>query len=147
MKITKVSLEEIMSSYDDPNLQQAAVAFVGALRNFDKTEDDEYLYMMDDIADEISEKIPYDEVNFMGEWTSEKSFVLLVTVMKMARLGYLPSVDIKDIWMFSVFFDFCYFLFSICDDRLGVLLMNTVFHIEELKDEIAKRSKHCCTLG
>ena len=86
-----------MSSYDDPNLQQAAVAFVGALRNFDKTEDDEYLYMMDDIADEISEKIPYDEVNFMGEWTSEKSFVLLVTVMKMARLGYLPSVDIKDI--------------------------------------------------
>ena len=97
MKITKVSLEVIMSSYDDPNLQQAAVAFVGALRNFDKTEDDEYLYMMDDIADEISEKIPYDEVNFMGEWTSEKSFVLLVTVMKMARLGYLPSVDIKDI--------------------------------------------------
>ena len=97
MKITKVSLEEIMSLYDDPNLQQAAVAFVGALRNFDKTEDDEYLYMMDDIADEISEKIPYDEVNFMGEWTSEKSFVLLVTVMKMARLGYLPSVDIKDI--------------------------------------------------
>ena len=97
MKITKVSLEEIMSSYDDPNLQQAAVAFVGALRNFDKTENDEYLYMMDDIADEVSEKIPYDEVNFMGEWTSEKSFVLLVTVMKMARLGYLPSVDIKDI--------------------------------------------------
>tara|TARA_A100001201_G_scaffold79067_2_gene70818 strand:+ start:308 stop:601 length:294 start_codon:yes stop_codon:yes gene_type:complete len=97
MKITKVSLEEIMSSYNDPNLQQAAVAFIGALRNFDKTEDDEYLYMMDDIADEISEKIPYDEVNFMGEWTSEKSFVLLVTVMKMTRLGYLPSVDIKDI--------------------------------------------------
>lgn len=86
-----------MSSYDDPNLQQAAVAFVGALRNFDKTEDDEYLYMMDDIADEVSEKIPYDEVNFMGEWTSEKSFVLLVTVMKMARLGYLPSIDLKDI--------------------------------------------------
>ena len=97
MKITKVSLEEIMSSYDDPNLQQAAVAFVGALRNFDKTENDEYLYMMDDIADEVSEKIPYDEVNFMGEWTSEKSFVLLVTVMKMARLGYLPSIDLKDI--------------------------------------------------
>ena len=86
-----------MSSYDDPNLQQAAVAFVGALRNFDKTEDDEYLYMMDDIADEVSEKIPYDEVNFMGEGTSEKSFVLLVTVMKMARLGYLPSIDLKDI--------------------------------------------------
>ena len=86
-----------MSSYDDPNLQQAAVAFVGALRNFDKTENDEYLYMMDDIADEVSEKIPYDEVNFMGEWTSEKSFVLLVTVMKMARLGYLPSIDLKDI--------------------------------------------------
>ena len=86
-----------MSSYDDPNLQQAAVAFVGALRNFDKTEDDEYLYMMDAIADEVSEKIPYDEVNFMGEWTSEKSFVLLVTVMKMARLGYLPSIDLKDI--------------------------------------------------
>ena len=86
-----------MSSYDDPNLQQAAVAFVGALSNFDKTEDDEYLYMMDAIADEVSEKIPYDEVNFMGEWTSEKSFVLLVTVMKMARLGYLPSIDLKDI--------------------------------------------------
>ena len=40
MKITDADLNEILAAYDDPNLQQAAVEFVGYLRRFDKTEDD-----------------------------------------------------------------------------------------------------------
>ena len=37
MKIIDAPLEEILSAYDDPNLQQAAVEFIGLLRTFDKT--------------------------------------------------------------------------------------------------------------
>ena len=48
---------------------------------------------MDDVAVRVSERIPYDEVKFNGEWTDEPSFVLMVTVMKMIDLGYLPSIS------------------------------------------------------
>ena len=92
MKITDAPLNEILDAYDDPNLQQAAVEFVGLLRTFDKSEDDEYIYKMEEVAVRIQDRIPYDEVNFMGDWTSEPSFVLMVTALKMADLGYLPSI-------------------------------------------------------
>mgnify|MGYP003153023998 FL=1 len=92
MKITDAPLEEILDAYDDPNLQQAAVEFVGLLRTFDKSENDEYIYKMEDVAVRIQDRIPYDEVKFMGDWTSEPSFVLMVTALKMIDLGYLPSI-------------------------------------------------------
>ena len=93
MKINDAPLEDILSAYDDPNLQQAAVEFVGLLRTFDKTEQDKYIYQMDDVAIRVSERIPYDEVKFNDNWTNEPSFVLMVTVMKMIDLGYLPSIS------------------------------------------------------
>jgi len=92
MKIVDVPLEEILRSYDDPNVQQAAVEFAGYLKTFDKTEDDEYIYLMESVAERIKDKIPYDEVNFNDEWTKEPSFVLMVTAMKMIALDYLPSL-------------------------------------------------------
>ena len=92
MKITDAPLNEILDAYDDPNLQQAAVEFVGLLRTFDKSENDKYIYKMEEVAVRIQDRIPYDEVNFMGDWTSEPSFVLMVTALKMIDLGYLPSI-------------------------------------------------------
>ena len=92
MKITNAPLDKILDAYDDPNLQQAAVEFVGLLRAFHKQEDDEYIYKMEEVAVRIQDRIPYDEVNFMGDWTSEPSFVLMVTALKMVDLGYLPSI-------------------------------------------------------
>jgi hypothetical protein len=92
MKIVDVPLDEILKSYDDPNLQQAAVEFAGYLKTFDRTEDDEYIYLMESVAERIKDKIPYDEVNFNDEWTKEPSFVLMVTAMKMIALDYLPSL-------------------------------------------------------
>ena len=92
MKITDVSLDEILKSYDDPNVQQAAVEFAGYLKTFDKTEDDKYIYLMEKVAERIMHKLPYDEVNFNSEWTTEPSFVLMVTAMKMIALDYLPSL-------------------------------------------------------
>ena len=93
MKIIDAPLEEILSAYDDPNLQQAAVEFIGLLRTFDKTEQDKYIYQMDDVAIRVSQRIPYDEVKFNDNWTDEPSFVLMVTAMKMIDLGYLPSIS------------------------------------------------------
>ena len=93
MKINDASLEDILSAYDDPNIQQAAVEFVGLLRTFDKTGDDEHIYKMDDVANRIIKRIPYDEVKFMGSWSDEPSFVLMVTALKMIELGYLPSLE------------------------------------------------------
>ena len=92
MRITDADLNEILAAYDDPNLQQAAVEFVGYLKRFDKTEDDEYIYKMEDVANRIKDRIPYDEVKFNGAWTKEPSFVLMTTVMKMISLEYLPSL-------------------------------------------------------
>jgi len=92
MKIIDADLNEILAAYDDPNLQQAAVEFISYLKRFDKTEDDEYIYKMEDVANRIKDRIPYDEVKFNGEWTKEPSFVLMVTTMKMISLEYLPSL-------------------------------------------------------
>ena len=91
MKITEASLEDILGAYDDPNLQQAAVEFVGLLRAFDRTENDEHIYKMEDVANRIKERIPYDEVDFVGSWTKEPSFVLMVTALKMIELGFLSD--------------------------------------------------------
>ena len=97
MKITDVSVDEILDAYDNPNLQQGAVEFVSYLKRFDKTEDDEYIYKMEDVANRIKDRIPYDEVQFNGAWTKEPSFVLMATTMKMITLEYLPSLkDEKD---------------------------------------------------
>ena len=92
MKITDAPLEDILGAYDDPNLQQAAVEFIGLLRAFDNTENDENIYRMDEVAERIKERIPYDEVHFFGQWSTEPSFVLMVTVLKMVDLGFLPSI-------------------------------------------------------
>jgi len=101
MKITEAKLDEILRAYNDPNLQQAAVEFVGLLKKFDKTEDDNYIYLMDDVANRVKDKIPYDEVMFNDSWTTEPSFVLMATVMKMIRLDYLPSLKkYEGFWLF-----------------------------------------------
>ena len=47
---------------------------------------------MDDVANRIIKRIPYDEVEFMGSWSSEPSFILMVTALKMIELGFLPSL-------------------------------------------------------
>ena len=91
MKITEASLEDILGAYDDPNLQQAANEFIGLLRNFDKSEDDENIYKMDEVANRIKDRIPYDEVDFVGILTKEPSFVLMVTALKMIELGFLSD--------------------------------------------------------
>ena len=91
MKITEAPLKDILGAYDDPNLQQAANEFIGLLRNFDKTENDDCIYKMEEVANRIKERIPYDEVNFIGSWSSEPSFVLMVTALKMIELGFLPD--------------------------------------------------------
>tara|TARA_Y100000004_G_scaffold161606_1_gene189759 strand:+ start:447 stop:743 length:297 start_codon:yes stop_codon:yes gene_type:complete len=97
MKITEAELDDILIAYDDPNIQQAAIEFVGYLKRFDRTEDDRYIFLMEKVADRIKERLPYDEVNFNDEWTTEPSFVLMVTAMKMIALDYLPSLkDEKD---------------------------------------------------
>jgi len=93
MKITDAPLEDILGAYDDPNLQQAAVEFIGLLRDFDNTENDENIYRMDEVAERIKERIPYDEVNLFGQWSTEPSFVLMVTALKMIDLGFLPSIE------------------------------------------------------
>ena len=93
MKITDAPLEDILGAYDDPNLQQAAVEFIGLLRTFDNTGDDENIYRMDEVAERIKGRIPYDEVNLFGQWSTEPSFVLMVTALKMVELGFLPSIE------------------------------------------------------
>jgi len=92
MKIIDAELNDILAAYDDPNLQQAAIEFIGCLKKFDKTEDDNYIYKMEEVANRIKDRIPYDEVKLNGQWTKEPSFVLMATTMKMIALDFLPSL-------------------------------------------------------
>lgn len=92
MKINDASMSDMLSMFDNPNVQQAAVEFVGLLRNFDITGDDKNIYRMDDVAERVMHHLPYSEVHFMGAWTDEPSFVFMVTALKMIELGYLPSI-------------------------------------------------------
>tara|TARA_R110000824_G_scaffold5538_2_gene25564 strand:- start:242 stop:532 length:291 start_codon:yes stop_codon:yes gene_type:complete len=92
MKITDADLNDILAAYDDPNLQQAAIEFIGCLKKFDRTEDDDYIYKMEKVANRVKDRIPYDEVKLNGEWTKEPSFVLMATTMKMIALDFLPSL-------------------------------------------------------
>ena len=92
MKINDAPLEDILGAYSSPNVQQAAVEFVGLLKAFDKTGNDEYIYKMEEVANRIIERIPYDEVKFIDGWSTEPSYVLMVTALKMIELGYLPSL-------------------------------------------------------
>ena len=68
-----------------------------SLKRFDKTENDEFIYKMEDVAERVRDRIPYNEVHFMGSWTTEPSFVMMTTILKMSRLGFLPSIDRKEI--------------------------------------------------
>jgi len=92
MKIDDAPMSEMLSMFDNPNVQQAAVEFIGLLKNFDATEDDRNIYRMDDIAERVMHHLPYDEVYFMEAWTDEPSFVFMVTAIKMVEMGYLPSI-------------------------------------------------------
>jgi hypothetical protein len=85
MKINDASMSDMLSMFDNPNVQQAAVEFVGLLRN-------KNIYRMDDVAERVMHHLPYSEVHFMGAWTDEPSFVFMVTALKMIELGYLPSI-------------------------------------------------------
>ena len=56
MKIIDVDLNNILAAYDDPNLQQAAIEFIGCLKRFDKTEDDNYIYKMEEVANRVKDR-------------------------------------------------------------------------------------------
>ena len=91
MKISDLTVEEIKECYDDPNLQAASAQFIGLVRKFDRTEDDEYLDQMTQVALDTVPKLPFDEVNMDGEWTKNPNTIMLVIGSHMMEFGILPS--------------------------------------------------------
>ena len=93
MKISDLTVEQIKECYDDPNLQAASARFIGLVRKFDKTDDEQYLDKMTEVAEETGSKLPFDEVNMDGEWSSNPNTIMLVIGAHMMQFGILPSFD------------------------------------------------------
>jgi len=93
MKISDLSIEEIKKCYNDPNLQEASAQFIGLVRKFDRTEDDKYLEDMTEVALTTVSKLPFDEVNMDGEWSSNPNTIMLVIGSHMIEFGILPEFD------------------------------------------------------
>tara|TARA_R100000008_G_scaffold70924_1_gene48647 strand:- start:772 stop:1053 length:282 start_codon:yes stop_codon:yes gene_type:complete len=91
MKISDISVDELKKCYDNPNLQEAIVQFVGLVKRFDKTEDEKYLDEMTDIAFSTVTSLPFNEVNLDGEWNSNPNIIMMVVGSQMIELGILPE--------------------------------------------------------
>lgn len=77
--------------YDDPNVQAEAVYFIGLLRKFEKTEDEKYLRIANEVASRTIANCPFDEVNMDGEVTSSPSEVMVVICLHLSELGIIPT--------------------------------------------------------
>jgi len=83
-----VSLSEF---YDSPNVQSSAVHFIGYLRKFDKTQDDKFLHLANEIAFRITADCPYTEVSMDGKITSSPSEIMIVICLHLSELGIIPT--------------------------------------------------------
>jgi len=90
MKISEVETEALTRALNDPNLQESIAQFLGLLKRFDKTEEEKYLEMMIDVALDVCEALPYNEVNVDGEWTTSPTMVCMITGYLMIDFGILP---------------------------------------------------------
>ncbi len=89
----QADIQELTDFYNDPNVQAAAVHFVGHLRNYDKKKNDDYLYKAHEVSMSVYEKCPFNEVELDGEITDSPNDIMLLICAHLAELGLMPDYD------------------------------------------------------
>lgn len=85
----EADLDEVAKFYHDPNTQSDATHYISYLKKFENTEDNQYLEKAYDIAMNIVDRCPYDEVTLDDEVTSSPSEIMMVTCLYMAEAGII----------------------------------------------------------
>lgn len=93
MQPHEVDLETLREFYDSPDTQAAAVHFIGHIRNYDKTGDDEFLYKAHDTSMSIYEKCPFNEVLLDGNITDSPNEIMMLICAHLSELGVMPNYE------------------------------------------------------
>ena len=88
-----VDINKVTEFYSHPQTQADAVHFIGKLRNFDKTQNEEFLIEASEIALSMQKKAPFDEVTLDGKITDEASDITLVICLHLSELGFIPDYE------------------------------------------------------
>lgn len=91
---TEVPPEDLVSFYYSPNTIRDAVHFLGHIRNYERTKENDYLYSAHDIAMSSYDRCPFDEVMIEdGLVTDSPSEVMLMVCLHLKELGMMPSYE------------------------------------------------------
>lgn len=89
----EANINEVTEFYDNPQTQADAVHFIGNLRNFDKSQNEEFLTKALKIAISMYEKAPFDEVTLDDQITNAPSDIALVICLHLSELGFIPEYE------------------------------------------------------
>jgi hypothetical protein len=89
----EVPVVKMMEFYNSPDLQSKVVHYIGHLRNYDKTKDDEYLYKASDIAEYVYGICPFDEVVFEGNLSNEPNDIMILICLHLSELKVIPNYE------------------------------------------------------
>lgn len=77
--------------FENPNTQEAATNFIGRIKNYERTGDEENLQYASNIALEVN--FPYTHVMLEDEKTDSPSDMMLVTCLYLSELGLIPNYE------------------------------------------------------
>ena len=91
---TEANPEDLVSFYHSPNTIRDAVHFVGHIRNYDRTNEDDYLHKAHDVAMMSYNRCPFDEVMIEdGLITDSPSEVMFMVCLHLKELGMMPDYE------------------------------------------------------
>lgn len=96
MQPIDISEEELVACYEDINVQADVVNFIGLLKFYEKTGNEDYLIQSARLSADISLKLPYDEVTMSDDdgYTfvdDSPSALCFMAAMHMRELDLIPE--------------------------------------------------------
>jgi hypothetical protein len=91
----EVDSQLVLDFFEDPNTQSGAVHYISFIRAYDKDKKKnvDLLIEANEIAVNMSPKMPYDEVMLDGVSTKSANDMMLVTCLYLSELGLIPSYE------------------------------------------------------
>lgn len=95
MLITDIDPKTLANLYQDGNLQEGVVQWVGALRAFDKTQQESWLETAVEMSSAIVDMLPFDTVIIDGAESDSPSEIMAVIAYDMVKMGLIPEYHDK----------------------------------------------------
>lgn len=95
MLITDIDVKTLAKLYQDTNLQEGVVQWIGCLRAFDKTGKESWLEIATDTALVVIDTLPFDTVIIEDEESTSPSEIMAVIGYDMVQMGLIPEYHDK----------------------------------------------------